>query len=308
MIKYKEKIKLKKVKKKIIQILFFTPLNRLIKTYINIIYPILFKLKKNEFLYKKHENNNVIVSLTSIPSRIDKVHYVIKSLLLQSYRPNKVILWLSDEDFPDKNGLPETLLKLLSTDFEIRWCENLKPHKKYFYTMKENPDSIIITVDDDGFYRKNLIRDLVKSYEKYPNAISCTRAHRMIFNENNQLLPYNKWEYEVKNVYTPNKFIFATGVGGVLYPPNSLNKKVFNKELIYKLCLNADDVWLKIMSLLNNTPVVSIPSSKCKYVVGINNAEKVRLSKSNVLNSDNDKYLKDMFNYFNITYLNFLED
>lgn len=305
--KYNRRITLKKVINKVNNIVFYTILNKLIKVYINITYPILFKLKKNEFLYKKSKDNNVIVSLTSIPSRIDSVHYVIKSLLIQSYRPDKVILWLSREDFEEGSKLPDELLDLQKTDFEIKWCENIKPHKKYFYTMKENPNSIIITVDDDGFYRRHLVKDLMKSYSKYPKAISCTRAHRMVF-KNKELLPYSKWEYEVKKIYTPSKLIFPTGVGGVLYPPQCLDSRVFNIELINKLCLNADDVWLKVMAILNNTPAVVIPSTKSKYVVGIINAEKVCLSKNNVLNSENDIYLKNVFKQFSIDYSNFLEE
>ena len=297
----KKNITIRKIIKKLYTVLIFTPQNKMIKVLINIYYPILFYIRRNDFKTKKNYNNNVIVSFTSIPSRINKVHFVIKSLLLQTYRPDKIILWLSKEDFNDIT-LPKTLLDLLRTDVEIKWCENLKPHKKYYYAMSENPESIIITVDDDGFYRKNLIRDLINSYRRFPYAISCTRAHKMTFDHQHKLLPYNEWEYETKYFNKPSKLLLATGVGGVLYPPKSLDNRVFNQDLIRELCLNADDIWLKAMAVLNNTPVVAIPTTKSKYVVGILNAEKVALSKKNVLCSNNDRYIKHVFEYFNIDY------
>ena len=34
----------------------------------------------------------------------------------------------------------------------IRFCEDLKAHKKYYYAFKEYPDDIVITVDDDVIY------------------------------------------------------------------------------------------------------------------------------------------------------------
>lgn len=294
---------IKKLKDKII----LNPYNNIVKIWINITYPILFRINKQEILEKKNNKNGVIVSLTSFPARINTVHYTIKSLLLQSYRPDKIILWLAKEEFSSINELPKNLTDLLGSDFEIRWCDNLKPHKKYIYTMLENPESIIITVDDDGYYRKNLVKDLISSYKKYPTSISCTRAHYMKFDSNGEILPYNEWIYEVKNIYTPSKFIFATGVGGVLYPPNSLDKRVFNTQLIKELCLNADDIWLKAMQILNNKSVVTIPSSKCKYVVGRLNSEKVCLYKNNVIDNQNDKYIRNVFSRFNIKYENFLE-
>ncbi|MDG0060844.1 MULTISPECIES: hypothetical protein [Priestia] len=297
------KFKLRKLSTRFI----YSPLSKFIKVWINLLYPILFHFKNKEFLYKKNLQNNVIVSFTSIPSRIDKVHYVVKSLLLQSYRPDNIILWLSKEDFPDVDKLPKSLTSLLQTDFEIRWCENIKPHKKYYFAMEENPKAIVITVDDDGLYRKNLIKDLMNSYKRFPNAISCTRAHKMVFDEKMNLKSYNEWEYESNYFNIPTKLLFATGVGGVLYPPGCLDQRAFDIKLIRELCLNADDIWLKVMGTLNNKSVVAIPSTKSKYVVGIINAEKISLSKNNVLHSDNDFYIKKVFEKFNVSYKDFKE-
>ena len=57
--------------------------------------------------------SKIIVSLTTFPARIGYVHLAIKSLLHQTKRPNKVILWLGEEFFPEgENNLPESLLEL----------------------------------------------------------------------------------------------------------------------------------------------------------------------------------------------------
>jgi hypothetical protein len=45
----------------------------------------------------KSSNNElpVIVSLTTIPSRLQKVHITIRSILTQNPKPKKVVLWIN---------------------------------------------------------------------------------------------------------------------------------------------------------------------------------------------------------------------
>ena len=53
----------------------------------------------------------IIVSLTTYPGRIDIVHKTIITLLQQTMKPDEVILWLAEEQFPDKK-LPKSLTEL----------------------------------------------------------------------------------------------------------------------------------------------------------------------------------------------------
>ena len=50
---------------------------------------------------EKYCENDIIISLTSYASRVQTVHLTIESLLNQTIKPNKIILWLR---FPD--GIP----------------------------------------------------------------------------------------------------------------------------------------------------------------------------------------------------------
>ena len=45
---------------------------------------------------------NVVVSLTSFPKRIDTVDIVIKSMFKQTVIPDKILLYLSKEEFKNK--------------------------------------------------------------------------------------------------------------------------------------------------------------------------------------------------------------
>lgn len=220
----------------------------------------------------------VIVNLTSFPERIKCVAQAIRSLQKQTIRVHKIILWLAKEQFANQE-LPETLTKLIGKDFEIRWCnEDLRPHKKYFYAFKEFSNSINITVDDDIYYDRSTIENLLISYIKYPYAISANRVHRMKIDKSGNILPYSTWDREFNKYHHPSMELFATGVGGVLYPPFIFDKKIaLNIKTIIETCLDADDIWLKFNAIYTNTPVVL--ASEKFHLNFIENSQEVSLWK-----------------------------
>ena len=71
----------------------------------------------------------IIVSLTSYPKRFRYLHLTVKSLLLQTVKPDKIILYLGDDarDVP----LPEALVRLKKKGLSIEYrTGNLRSHKK----------------------------------------------------------------------------------------------------------------------------------------------------------------------------------
>ena len=59
------------------------------------------------------DEKGLIISLTSFPQRMYEIHYTLYSLLTQTVKPAKVILWLGIEQFPNKEkDIPEKVLKL----------------------------------------------------------------------------------------------------------------------------------------------------------------------------------------------------
>lgn len=217
------------------------------KALVNLFYPIFGKCSNGV-----DKNSNVIVSLTSYPARIDTIHLTITTLLNQTVKPRSVILWLADEQFPeDEKELPLKLLSLKNKGLEIRFCDDIRSHKKYYYTMKENPDCYVITADDDVFYPENLVEKLMDGAKAYPDTVICTWGHEIVPDEKGDVLRVDKWEY-LKESAQPSYLVMPTGIGGVLYPPHILTEEVFNKDALRELCLNADDLWLKAMALLNS--------------------------------------------------------
>lgn len=214
----------------------------------------------------------LIVSLTTFPARIKGIRQVIDTIYAQSRTPDLVILWLAEEQFPRKElDLPYSVMELvLKKKLVVRWCDDLKPHKKYYYALQEYRDDLIVTVDDDLLYHPNLLENLYTSYLLHPDAVSAARAHLITMGEDGQVLPYDCWVKEIDScVDQPSMQLLCTGGAGALYPAHLFKPEVFDKQAILDNCLFADDLWLKFMELLSGIPVViSEAYMGLKYVPG----------------------------------------
>lgn len=155
--------------------------------------------------------DDIIISLTSIKPRLDNVAYTIESLMQQTLKADRIILCLGNE-YISESDIPLSLKKLEARGLEIRlYKEDLGPYTKYFYTLKENPSSLIITVDDDILYSFDMVEKLYNAYLKENQVIHCHRGHKMI-SKDGKIMPYKQWEYS-SQLNDASLSIFPTGVG-----------------------------------------------------------------------------------------------
>jgi len=244
-------------------------------------------------------HSELVVSLTSYPERIPVVYLAIKSVLYQSYRPLKVILWLGQEQFPNQEkDLPESLLDLKKVGLEIEFCNDLKPHTKYFYVFKKYPEHLIVTVDDDWFYPVDMLKTLIEHHKKNSHCVIANRV-REIGITDGKFDVYRKWRINEIGHSLPSHTLLATGVGGVLYKPSWFNKQLFDVENIMKLALNADDIWLKGNEVRCDIPVVYTNRYFSSFLE-IPDSQNNSLYATNVFEGRNDKQIKDTFAFFGI--------
>ena len=185
-------------------------------------------------------NPKVIISLTTFPARINTVYKTISTLLQQSVKPDEVVLWLADSQFPN-HELPENLVRLQQFGLSIKWCEDIKSFKKLIPSLREFPNDIIITADDDIFYPENFVESLYEQYLKHPQFIHANRAFliKRFWNKYSM----NARSYVYDNTYLPafhNEFM--TGYG-TLFPPNSLDEGVFDSDTFMSIIPTNDDIW-----------------------------------------------------------------
>lgn len=202
-------------------------------------------------------NENIIVSLTSFPARINNVWMVLDSICRQDMRPKSINLYLALEEFPNKE-IPVDLKKYDEYGLNICWVDkNLKPHNKYYYALKDNPDKYIISIDDDIYYRDDMISRLWKISQSNKGCVCANRATK-ILDEALELKKYTQWGVNQSEPYGASFNYLALGTCGVIYPPSLLREtEMFNAESIIKYCMKADDLWLKCHEILNKIPVAT---------------------------------------------------
>lgn len=229
--------------------------------------------------YNKIANpKNIIVSLTSYPKRIKSVHLAIKSLIKQTLKPNIIILWLAECDFPNRDkNLTKDLLSLKNERIKIEYYENnIKSYLKLIPTLEKYPRNIIITVDDDIIYKKDTISKLYNNYLKYPKDIQAHRITKFLYKSGKFKVIPGGYDY-----YNSSSFLNKlTGVGSVLYPPNCFYKDILNRDLFMKLAPTNDDQWFWVQGILNNVRVrvVDKPNLMLNY---INNTQNIGLYNKN---------------------------
>lgn len=271
--------------------------NRLLGVMANTLYPAYCRL--SHFNKKSIENKpKVVVSLTTYPARVGKVHLCIESILRQKCQADMVILWLASSQFPYENSIPAELIYLKDKGLTIRYCEDIRSYKKVFYTAQEYPSEIIITADDDTLYPENWLEGLMNEYERNPDCVICYRAHKFSF-DGDVIAPYDSWNFQSPGIKGPDDMLIPIGVGGVLYPPGYFTNVDFNIEVIRNLCPTTDDLWLKAMGFLNGYKAVKVnPYSKEWFT--IKNSQKSSLMQTNIGLNQNDLAIRKLSEYYGI--------
>lgn len=225
----------------------------------NILLPVYFMLTRKDSQYRlsttQKKEGRIIVSLTSFPARISRLWLVIETILRQTTKPDKIILWLSEEQYPSVEFVPSSLRAMQERGLEIRICPgDIRSHKKYYYILKEYPEDILITLDDDIFYNTHLLSALLEKHRQYPEAIIAHYTHQMLFMADGTLAPYRDWKRNVAPNDELNSLFFGSG-GGTLFPAHSMIDMASNIDLAMSLTPKGDDIWLNAMARLKGSRV-----------------------------------------------------
>ena len=229
--------------------------NKFVEIAANIVLPIYFRFTRHDSRNRLPALGNnppkVIVSLTSFPKRIPTLHLVVETILRQSVKPDKIVLYLTQTQVDSIDSLPKVLLEQCKRGLEIVLCpDEIRSHTKYFYAFRDNPNTTIITVDDDLYYRSDLVESLLQHSKNHPGCVVANWVKEMIPGK----YKYTEWP-DLSETPKLSKNLLILGVGSVLYPPKSVHPDIFNVENIKKLTLTADDVWLTAMILKQGTAV-----------------------------------------------------
>lgn len=208
----------------------------------------------------------VVVSMTSFPKAIIYAELALRSILRGSVLPDKLVLYVTMAQFGE-NEMSESLLTLEKECpiFEIRnYDRDIRSYRKLIPALRDFPEAIIVTVDDDVEYHCHMLKDLLDMHEKEPNAVIAHRAKHIKVGR-----PYKHWKkyrwyhFLFKRIH--RSFLnLQTGVGGVLYPPHSLKADMMDEALFTQIAPSTDDIWFWAAGVANDYPVVPVPFGKNK--------------------------------------------
>lgn len=234
----------------------------------------------------------LIVSLTSFPARIDTVWITIESLIHQKRQPDKIILWLSREQFQSPESLPHSLVRLRDKGLDIRLVDgDIRSHKKYAYVFKEFPDDYVVIVDDDIIYPSDMIKKLMKGFT--PDSVHCSYGAIVRYDVSGSPASYTTWTPVIGRTEDP-EFFFGSG-GGTLLVPSSLYKECCDIDKAISLCPTADDVWLNAMARLSKLKIKKV---RGRLIFPNAKTPKERLWDENVGQNLNDLQIKNVRNVY----------
>ncbi|MBX7497190.1 hypothetical protein K3172_15125 [Qipengyuania sp. 6B39] len=189
------------------------------------------------------------VNLTSYPPRFATLHLTLDSLLKQEVRPDAIRLWIARDDFAD---LPLEVLKY-GKRIEIRPTDDLRSYKKLVPALAEHAEEFNVVVDDDAYYNRYWLRQLVEGYDPANPSSVCHIAFRIRSGADGLPLPYMQWKFDVRDERARliSGDLLPIGLGGVLYPPNAFHEDATRVALFQELAPDADDLWFFAMARLN---------------------------------------------------------
>lgn len=208
----------------------------------------------------------VIVSLTSFPAAVHYAADAVRSILEGSVLPDKVVLYLTVSQFPDST-IPRELVDLSAANpvFEVRnYDDEIRSYRKLIPALRDFPDAVIVTVDDDVWYHRHMLRDLLRLHGKLPKNVLAHRAKRMKIDA-----PYKKWKKYRWYSFLLKRLHFSfsnmqTGVGGVLYPPGALKADMVAGNEFGELAPTTDDIWFWAAAAANGVRTVPVPFGRNK--------------------------------------------
>ena len=161
--------------------------------------------------------------------------------------------------------------------FEIRnYKEDIRSYRKLIPALKDFPERYNRNnVDDDVRYHKDMLRDLLHLHKQIPDVIIANRAKKIKLNA-----PYRQWKKYRWYHFLTNRLHFSfkniqTGVGGVLYPPNSLSKEMMGSDIFKEIAPTTDDIWFWAAAVANGTYILPFPLGKHNKPQGLNKPKKL---------------------------------
>ena len=265
-----------------------------------------------------NKQDYVIISLTTIHSRLDILPKTIESILNQSQLPDIIHIFYSNEPFMFDEGISDSEINKIAYDLQLinidkikiffTNTENIGPYRKLIPALKLYKNHIIITIDDDHEYEQTFIKSYVDAYENY-KCIICSGGRIIDLVNPEKSIEDTK----ITNIFNFPKYnVLPEGFGGILYHSTMFNDDFLNLSFktLPEIVLKNDDILFRLYTLYKSIPVfyvyidkthlLDFDKHKSLYIdFNINSSISSTISKIKNFNYFNNFNISDIISYEN---------
>src|SRR6266436_6622891 len=142
-------------------------------------------IRKTLAANRTFDTRRVIVSLSTVPDRINNLRPTLRSLLKQTRPPDEIVLAIPE--FSVRERRPYVVPKYISRLPRVRILrcrEDWGPATKFIAAIQDEPaagrqNTFIMVVDDDRIYQRDALETYLHYNEQLPNAALCFRGAAM---------------------------------------------------------------------------------------------------------------------------------
>lgn len=179
----------------------------------------------------------LVVSLTTVPERLDKLAPVLRSLIDQTVPADRIIVWRPAVSrrtglaYPQAGPVPDGVEVLTTTDEG--------PATKLLPALSAEPEAAVIVVDDDVIYPVDFLEQLLAGHRAHPDAAIGWRGWRIVDGVRAKRFPH----IFATGVAAPTPVDILLGTWGYLVPPGAFDAAVHSFDGQPPEVRFVDDVW-----------------------------------------------------------------
>jgi len=242
------------------------------------------------------EGVGLVVTLSSIPSRIEGIAPALRSLLDQTIPPDEIVLALPDWSLRENRGydLPPWIAEHPRIRV-LRAKKDWGPATKLIPTLRDyadQPETALLAVDDDNIYPRTFVETFLRWGNALPEAALTLRGCAVPESR--------RWrdcvEYKGSSIQEPTRTDIVEGCAGILVRPSFFDARFFDYESAPPEAFFVDDLWISGHLARGRVPAHVIPfEGAFVYVPVVASLHGARLDRGENRSGDNNDVMLDYF-------------
>jgi hypothetical protein len=195
---------------------------------------------------RKFDHGRVIVSLSTVPDRVDNLRPTIDSLLKQTRLPDEIVLAIPEFSIREQRPyiVPEYISRLPRVRI-LRCSMDWGPATKFIPAIQDElvtgrENTLIMVVDDDRIYPRDALETYLFYSRQLPNAALCFRGAAMP-----RTLDWDDAKMiKAKDLREPRPVAVITGCGSYLVQPRFFDQSLWDYSKAPAIAFYIDDIWI----------------------------------------------------------------